>query len=811
MSGWIHDLANALRSFRRAPWFFAGLMVVLALGTGANTAIFSLVQAVLLQPLPYERPDRVVMIWNARAATAERRGATVESVLAWRDSSDTVLSDLAVLKWWDGSREAWIDLVLDDRAERLRAGIVTSNFFHVLGVPAAIGRVFSPDDEAAGNTNVVVLSDALWRRGFAGDPAVVGRHLTLTTGDSRDRRPRSYVVLGVLPPAVKFTYPLPTELWTLESWDAVEASTRGAIMFNGAVARLKPGVPFGVAAARLAEVPEGLNARTVPIERRHVTRLEPISEWVVGEIRPSLLLLAGTSLILLVITCATVASALLVRLAERQRELAVRASLGADRFRLARGAVSEALALSLSGTAAGLLLAAAILPLFRALVPALVPRADEIAINWWLALFAATVACLVTILSALVPAMQASRIDVAAALKRGSGTTSADRTTRRLRSALVLAQTAIATSLLVASVLLVMSFWRLGRVDLGFDGHEVLTVEMRLREPRYFVPGVMGRLQDDLLARVQAIPGVLEAGLTTAVPFRGTDWAMALTRTGAGRRVFANGRMVDASFFSIMQIPLRRGRLFTPADTPASPRVAVVSESFARRMFGAEDPLGQSFDADGLVEVVGVVGDLRYVSHDREAQPAVYFARRQKPSELMCLVIRTEPGVGSIGPAVRSAIRDVDPTLPPMNITTIDRIITESVADRRFYTTTTVAFAILALLLTATALVIVIARAAVERRRELAIRAALGAPPRHLVALVARQSGVPVVCGVVTGLAAAWFGARVLQQFLFQIEPREPVVYVVACLLATAIAAVSSVVPAGRVRTVLPAAVLRGE
>jgi predicted permease len=620
------------------------------------------------------------------------------------------------------------------------------------------------------------------------------------------------LVLGVLAPTFKFTYPVDTELWTMQTWAAVEASPAHAIMFNGAVARLTPGVPFAVAAASMVDVAAHLNQPDLPVERRSVTRLEPVSEWVVGEIRPSLLLLAGTSLILLVITCATVASALLVRLAERQRELAVRSSLGASGYRLARQAVAEALVLSGSGTAAGLVLSIGILPAFRALVPSIVPRADELGVNPSLVVFAAGAALLAATFSALVPAVQASRrIDLVSALKRGSGTTSADPSTRRLRSALIAGQTAVATTLLVASALLLLSFWRLGRVDLGFDGSRVLTVEMRLLEPRYFNPDVQRALQDDLIGRVRAIPGVIEAGFTSAVPFRGTDWALALTRNDSGPRVFGNGRYVDDAFFSIMKIPLRRGRLFTRADTPTSQRVAVVSESFGRRMFDDGDPIGQTFEFNGRVEVVGIVRDVRYQSHDREASPAVYFARNQQPSELMCLVLRTARGVGDIGAALRAAIRDVDPSLPPMNLTTIDRIISESVADRRFYTTTTVAFASLALLLTATALVIVIARAAVERRRELAIRTALGAPASRLIALVAKQGIIPGAVGIAAGLGAAWFGTTILQQFLFGVEPREPLVYGAVCLVAIVLAAISSYLPARRVGSLLPADVLRGE
>lgn len=812
MRGWGRDIALAARRSLRAPWFSAGLAAVLALGTGANAAIFSLVYTVLLRPLPYERPDEVVMVWQARGTAANWRAhTTIETVLAWRDASKASFSDLAIFKLWDGNREASIDLVLGDRAERLRGGLVTSNFFRVLGVSAALGRVFTPEDEAAGNTDLIVLGDGVWRRAFDADPAIVGRQIVITTGDSRNRRPRPYVVAGVLPPVFKFTYPLDTELWLVDPWAAVEASPRGAIMFNGAVGRLKPGVPFGDAAARMVDVASRSNNASVPVERRTTTRLEPISEWVVSAIRPSLLLLAGTSAILLVIACATVAGALLVRMAERHRELAVRASLGAEPWRLGREAVSEGLVLGLFGTAGGVLLAVVTLPVFRALVPSAVPRADEMGLTLSLFVFAAGIACLVGVLSALVPAFQASRIDVAPALKRASGTASADASTGRLRRGLILLQTAISTALLVACILLAASFWRLGRVDLGFDGREVLTVEMRLREPRYFAPGVMARLQDDMLARIRAIPGVLEAGFTTAVPFRGTDWSMALTRTGEGRRVFANGRMVDASFFSIMKIPLRQGRLFTSADVSGSPRVAIASQAFARQMFGDSSPLGRTFDLDGPVQVVGVVGDVRYVSRDKEPQPAVYLPRTQQPSELMCLVLRTAPGMTHMGAALRAAIRDVDPTLPPMHLTTVDRIVTESVADRRFYTAATVAFAALAVLLTAIALVIVIGRAAVERRRELAIRAAVGAPVNHLIALVARQTVVPVLGGVAVGLLTAWFGASVLQQFLFEMEPRDPLVYGLACALTITVAGVSSLLPARRVGQVSPAVVLRGE
>lgn len=392
----------------------------------------------------------------------------------------------------------------------------------------------------------------------------------------------------------------------------------------------------------------------------------------------------------------------------------------------------------------------------------------------------------------------------------------------RWRSALLATQTAVAACLAVGSVLLVASFWRLHQVDLGFSADGVVTLEMRLLDGRS--ENERARFQDELIARVRAIPGVTQAGITTSVPFRGVDFTHAYDAPGcerspserptpecAERRVAAGQRSVDPEYFDVMGLEPLRGRLLLPADRAGGPKVAVVSESFANKMFPGEDPLGRTFDGADPLRIVGVIPDLRYVRRDVDPGPAVYVARAQEPSELICLVVQTAPGVPGVGDALREAVHATDPTVPAMNLTTIDQIISDSVADRRFYTATTSAFAGLALLLTATGLIVVVGRAVAERRREMAIRSALGARAGQLIGMVTRQGLAPVLIGAAAGLALAWAGTRLLEQFLFEISPREPIVYAATGVLTAAVAGLACLVPARRLGRLQPAEVLRGE
>lgn len=811
MAALARDVRLAWRGLRRTPLFLAGIILTLAIGVGANGAVFSILHAVLLQPLPYRDPDRVVMVWNAGAQpTNWRRGTTAQRIVAWHDESKDVFEDLAAFKLWAGNLESQIDLITQAGAERLRGGLVTPNFFTTLGVTAVAGRVFTADDEAAGVKDLAVLSHGLWQRAFAGDAGVVGRSVTFITGRAQ-RGPRPLTIVGVLPPTFRFTYPRDTELWVLQPWSEIRNDTVRAFSHNGAVGRLRPAVTFEQAQARMISVGIPPDEASRPVEQRSMTRLERASDWVTGGTRPSLLLLGGVASLLLLITCATVATALFIRQVANRRDLSVRAALGANRSQLVRHALTEGALLVVLGSAAGMLLSVALHPALRAIVPPIVPRADEIGLSIPVVVFALAITGVTVFLSVLAPAWRAGRTDVSATLGRGAGVSSPDRTSARWRSGLLAIESGVAAALLVSAGLLLTSFWRLNRVHLGFDGDNVLTVEMRLLDMRYRPPAALAAFQRDLIDRVRAVPGVIEAGLTSAVPFRGVDFTMSLVRPGAKGRHVANGRFVDAAYFSVMKIPLKSGRMFADTDTAATTKVMVVSESFAKRVFGAADPIGQLIDTDDPTTIVGVVGDVRYVGRDLDAAPAVYYPQAQHPRELICLVVRTASDAGDLGPAVRRAIAEIDPAIPAMNITTIDRIVSESVADRRFTVTATTAFAAVALLLTVVGIAAVVGRTVVERRRELAIRTALGASRGHLTRLVMQHGLVPAAAGTVIGLGAAFAASTLLERFLFGVTPREPAVYLAVAGLIWSVTILASLVPGRRAGHAVPAALLRTE
>ena len=803
------DLRYASCVLRREPWLFAGAALVLALGVGANCAILSLAHAVLLEPLPYEKPEQLVILRPQRPAEdgswSQPESVTRGFIEAWRERSKALLTDVAAVKLADAGADPF-DLILPDRAERLLTGIVTPNFFDILGAKPALGRLFSGDEP---NGSAVVLSHGFWQRAFGGDPGVVGQSVVMTSGRYDERKARTYTIVGVLQRDFRFRYPQEMQLWAVHSWDEFSALYPHTASYHSAVARLEEGVTPEAAVAGLADALDASRFGRYKPDRPWRTDVRTIREWMIGETRPAVLLLLGVSVLLLFVACVAVAGVLLVRLDVRRGELALRAALGAGRTRLTRQLLTEGLLLAATGSAGGALLAFATVPAMRALVPAMVPRADAIAVDPRVLLFGAVAAVTAVLGASLTPALQAARTAVADALK-DHGAHSGGRSGSRLRSGLVAAQAALATCMLIGGALLLVSFWRIHQVDLGFESHRVLTAEMRLLEKRYFEPGVLAQIQEDLLNRVRAVPGVLEVGMTSAVPFRGVDWTIRYGNDEGEVRHVANRRQVDLAYFSVMGLDLILGRLFTEEDTAASEAVAVVSESAARDVFGRVDVLGERLALETPVTIVGVVKDVHYRSVDRAPEPAVYVPRAQQPSSLICLVVHAASGV-DVGPAIREAVRAVDPTVPLMKMTTLDAIISASVADRRFYTVTTAAFSVLALLITATGLAVVVTRCIAERRKELAIRAALGAGPRQLTVLAMRRGLFPALAGTALGLWTAWASAGLIEQFLFEASPRDVEIYAAAGALTVVIAGLSSVVPTRRIGRLSPAAVLKAD
>lgn len=814
------DVRHTLRVVRRSPAYFGGILAVLALGIGANGAVFSILHAVLLRPLPYKDPAGIVMLWERTSVVdsqltrsqrieMQHRVLTSAAVIAWREQTRDVFADLAAMRSGSGNTDAQFDLELADRTERLQGAHVTPNFFEVLGTTAEHGRLFTAADEAAG-TPLVVISHGLWQRAYGADPSVVGRSITLSGG--RPRSSRTYVLAGVLQKDFRFTYPNVTDVYALESWPELARYPAGGIAF-WTVARLKPGVTLGAAQARASTLRDpGDAAMPAGAPRKSFTHAESIREWVVGNARPSLLLLGGVAVLLLLITCATVANAMFVRFSAIRRELAVRAALGAHTSRLRRALATQGALIAVCGTIVGTALALAISPLLRSLVPASFPRGDEIGVSLWVLAFAAGAATVTMLLATMAPAWRMSRMSPSTSLRRTSGATSGDRTTVRWRASLVGVQSAIATALLIGAVLLTVSFWRLHRVPLGFDARDVLTVEMRLLGEAYRSEERVAVLQDEIMRAVRAVPGVAEAGMTSAVPFRGTDFlGRGVTRVRDSTAASAHIRYVDSAFFSVMRVGLVHGRVFAAGDSPGAEKVAVISEQLATELFGTASPLGEVVKWDEIFTIVGVVRDMRYKSFEQAPRAALYLARSQSPNGLMCLVVRTAPGALGVAEGIRAAIHRVDPAIPAMRMTTIDQILDESVSARRFYTVATGAFAIVAVALTIVGVALVVSRAVLERQGELAIRSALGATSRRLVRLILRSGVAPVAAGVVVGVVGAIAAGRVVGAFLFGIPSRDPMIHVLVAVTIITAGALAALIPAKRVFDMETAEVLRAE
>jgi putative ABC transport system permease protein len=468
--------------------------------------------------------------------------------------------------------------------------------------------------------------------------------------------------------------------------------------------------------------------------------------------------------------------------------------------------------LSFAGAAAGVLAAAALMPVIRALMPPVVPRIDQIGIDPLVLGFAAALMLLTTMVCGIGPAWVVLRRDLLDEVRRTAPATTGDRAILRSRRLIVTFQVAIVVVLLVGSGLLLRSFWRLQHVDLGFSAGDVVTMEMRLLNPKYRAPGRLAAFQEDLLARVRAVPGVARAALTTAVPMRGVDFMMVIGPKD-GKPKPGNARSVDPEYFDVMRLPLRAGRVFSATDSPASERVTVVSQSYGRLHFGQADPIGRTLSTgSGDLRIVGVVGDVRYADAGRPPMPAFYLARAQQPPELICLLAEPEPGMhAQVIEGVRSAMQRIDPEQPIEGMTTIRQIVSDSTADRRFSAVATGAFAAVALLLAIAGVFGAVSRTVTERKRELAIRVALGAEPARLRRLIYSYGLVPAGIGTVIGLAGALAGSRMLRSFLFDIAPTDAATYAGAGLLVMMVTAVACYLPARRSLRVSPMQVLKSD
>lgn len=811
MNGLLQDVRFALRQLRKNPGFTAVAVLTLALGIGANSAIFGVVDAVLLRPLPFRDPSRLVVVKPTEPGRRDDIGVSYPTFLDWR-TRNHVLNGLSVF------RED--DFTLTGRGEpaHLTGAVVSANMFSVLGVPPVIGRDFVPEEDQPISTGLpIILSHSLWQNRFGSDPKIIGQSLTLDG--------QTFAIVGVMP--VGFQFPVqrtPVEFWTTIALDTQGptpmTSQRGAGYLD-VLARVKPQVTIETAQTEMAGIQDGLN-RQYPENRPKGISLVPEADAVVGPMRQGLFILLGAVGLVLLIACANLSNLLLARATTRHKEISVRTALGATRWMIVRQLLAESALLATAGAAAGLGLAAWGIKLLTTLAPGDLPRITESGINLQVLLFTAFVAVLTSVLFGLVPALQAAKPELAASLKEGGRSGTETLTRSRLRSALIVTETALAMILLVGSGLLLRSLLGLGRVDPGFAKDHVITFGLDL-PGRYEHPQRVAFYRS-LLEQVRATPGVRSASAAFPLPLSAGDVRTTLEVEGRPMKQseypVTTFHIIDRDYFRTLGIPLLSGRTFNVQDDAvgAIPTV-IISQRLARQIFPEEDPIGRrirpnisSDPGDAPVRVVvGVVGDVKAEGLGAPSVPESYVSYAQLPFAPMSVVVRTEIAPANMVPTLTSEVQSLDNALPLLHVKTLDEYVDDSVVGTRFETFLLGTFGVLAFVLTAVGLYGVISYAVVQRMREMGIRLALGADRAAILGLVVKKGMLLASLGAAIGLAAASLLTRLIANLLFGVGPADPLTFICVPLALIAVAMLASYIPARRAAGVDPMVALRYE
>ncbi|HEX8137724.1 MAG TPA: ABC transporter permease [Pyrinomonadaceae bacterium] len=798
------DVRYGMRTLLKRPAFTVVAVVALALGIGANTAIFSIVYAVLLRPLPFKEPERLVVVFD-KQPSLETAPASFPEFDDWRKQSQA-FEEMAALFHNNfnltGTREP----------ERVRGALVSENYFSLFGSSPMLGRSFSADDHRPGAQPVVVLSQWLWQTEFGASPEVMGQTLTLNG--------TPYTVIGVMPAtAPSLSSANKTALWVpLER--ELPWKDRGAHFLN-VFARLKPGVSLERAQAEMNLIAERLEGE---YHTGHSVRLTSFKERLVGDVRPHLLLLLGAVGLVLLIACANVANLLLARATARSKEFAIRAALGASRLRLIRQLLTESVLLALLGGVAGTLLALWATDVLVASWPARLPRPDQIGVDWRVLGFTAAVTLLTGLVFGLAPALFATRTDLNESIRESSSQTTTGARRNRVRHLLVVSELALATMLLLGAGLMLKSFWLLRGVDPGFRPENVLTVQVSLQSKKYLEEWQRASFFREVLERTEGLPGVEAAGAINNLPLGGGgmngDFEL------EGRPPFPQGQepmtekyIASAGYARAMGIRLLKGRFISEQDTAESPAVVVINEAMARRFWPDADPLGQrlSWGGNNWRTIVGVVGDVRNEGLETSSGFQSYVPYTQAPPTGMTIVVRAaEAGAAGanaqqLAAEIRRQVQAVDPEQPVFNIKLLDAIVADSVGGQRLTTLLLSIFGALALVLASVGIYGVLSYSVAQRTHEIGIRMALGAQSRDILKMVLGQGLLLTLSGVALGLLAAFALTRVMASLLYGVTATDPLTFAAASLVLILVALLATIIPAHRATRVDPLEALRYE
>lgn len=809
MATLVKDVRYALRALAKNPGFAAVAVIALALGIGANTAIFTVVNAVLLRPLPYKDPSRLVVIWENNLPQGWTRvGPSAPTYIDWQEQA-RLFEDVSLHEPGSGT------LTGLGEPEQIPGMRVTTNFLTLLGAKTELGRLFAAEEAGAGRHNVVVVTHGFWRRRLGSDPNVIGKKYQVDG--------LSYSVVGVL--SSDFWYPVASEAFVPWPQDELRRMSRTNHSF-GVLGRLKPGVTAAQASAELNTIQRRLAERYTGMRDWGVT-VVPMQQALVESIRPALLVLLGAVAFVLLIACANIANLLLARGTSRRKEIAIRLAMGASRGRVIGQLLTESVLLSLAGGTLGLLLAVWGTSLLSTVLPAQIPLLGSagnvalarVTVDGWVLGFTLLISLATGVIFGLAPALAASSAHAGEALKEGGRAASASGH-QRLRGALVVSEVALALVLLTGAGLMMRSFWRLHQVNPGFNPEYALTLEMELptdtkyRQPREWAP-VFARFQD----RVAVLPGVRSAALTHIVPLTQYEDKTSFQIEGRpplapGQRLGADYRSVSPEYFRTLGIPLLKGRYLNALDHADAPCVVVIDRTLARQYFPNEDPIGRRLifrRAGDICEIVGIAGDVKHSGMDKNPQPTLYFPFTQLPQRRMSLVVRTSTEPSSFANAVKQAVWSVDKDQPLYNVKTMDELVADSASAPRFTLILLGVFATLALTLAAVGIYGVMSYTVNQRKHEMGLRMALGAQTGDVLRLVVGHAMVLVLAGVAAGLVIAFAVTRVLATLLYGVSATDFATFAAVGLVLAAVALVASYIPALRATRVDPVIALRYE